>query len=50
MDDLKLYGRKDYELDGLLKAIKTFSDGIGMTFGLDKYAEATFIRGKTGIY
>ena len=46
MDDLKLYWKNDYELDGLLKTIKRFSDDMGMTFGLDICAEATFIRGK----
>ena len=46
MDDLKLYGKNDYELEGLLRTVKTFSDNIGMTFGLDKCAKATFIRGK----
>ena len=46
MDDLKLYGKNDYELEGLLRTVKTFSDGIGMTLGLDKCAKATFIRGK----
>ena len=46
MDDLKLYGKNDYELDGLLKTVKTFSDDIGTTFGLDKCAKETFIRGK----
>ena len=46
MDDLKLYGKKDYELEGLLRTVKTFSDDIGMTFGLEKCAKATFIKGK----
>ena len=46
MDDLILYGKNDQELDGLLKTLNTFSDNIGMTFGLDKCAKATFIRGK----
>ena len=46
MDDLKLYGKNDYEFDGLLKTVKTSSDDIGMTFGLDKCIKATFIRGK----
>ena len=46
MDDLKLYGKNDSELEGLLRTVKTFSDDIGMTFGLDKCAKATFIRGK----
>ena len=46
MGDLKLYGKNDYELEGLLRTVKTFSDDIGMTFGLDKCAKATFIRRK----
>ena len=46
MDDLKLYGKNDYELDGLLKTVKTFSHDIGITFGLDKCAKATFISKK----
>ena len=45
MDDLKLYGKNGKELDGLLCTVKKFSDVIGMEFGLDKYAKATFIRG-----
>ena len=46
MDDLKIYGKNDDELYGLLKTEKTFSDDIGMTFGLHKCAKATFIRRK----
>ena len=46
MDDLKSYGKNDIELDGLLKIVKTFSDDIGIAFGLDKCAKTTFIRGK----
>ena len=46
MDDLKLYGKNDYELEGLLRTVKKFSDDIGMTFGLDKCTRGTFIRGK----
>ena len=38
--------KNDYELEGLLKTVKAFSDDIGITFGLDKCAKATFIRGK----
>ena len=45
-DDLKLHGKSDYELDRLLKTVKTFSDDIGMTFALDKCAKVTFISGK----
>ena len=46
MDDVKLYRKSDYELDGLLKTLNAFSDDVGMTFGLGKCAKATFIRGK----
>ena len=46
MDDLKLYGKNDDEFDGLLKTVKTFSDDLGMTFGLGRCAKTTFIRGK----
>ena len=46
MDDLKLYGKDDEEFDRLLCTVKKFSDDIGMDFGLDKCAKATFIRGR----
>ena len=46
MNDLKLYGKNDKGLDGLLCTVKKFNDDIGMKFGLDKCAKATFIRGR----
>ena len=46
MDGLKLYGKNDHELERLLRTVKTCSDDIEMTFGLDKCAKAKFIRGK----
>ena len=46
MDDLKLYGKNDGELEGLLSTVKMFSDDIDMEFGLDKCAKATLIRGE----
>ena len=46
MDDLKIYAKDDAELEKLLDSAKTFSDEIGMEFGLDKCAKATFKRGK----
>ena len=46
MDDLKLYGKNNKELDRLPCTLKKFSDDIGMEFGLDKRAKATFIRGR----
>ena len=46
MDDLKLYAKNDEELEGLLSTVKQISDDIGMEFGLDKCAKASFIKGK----
>ena len=46
MDDLKLFAKDDKDLEGMLLTVKKFSDDIGMTFGLDKCAKATFKRGK----
>ena len=46
MDDLRTYAKNDSEQKGLLHTVKTFSDDIKMEFGLDKFAKATFKRGK----
>ena len=36
MDDLKLYGRNEEELERLVEVVEVFSRDIGMGFGLDK--------------
>ena len=41
MDDLKLFAKDDNDLEGLLQTMKTFSDDIGMSFGLNKCVKAT---------
>ena len=46
MDELKLFARNDSELRGLLDTVKHVSDDIGMQFGLDNCARATFTTGK----
>ena len=46
VDDLKLYGTSDNELMGLINTMKNVSDDIKMEFGLDKFAKASFKRGK----
>ena len=46
MDDLKLFGKDDNDLEGLLQTVKKFSDDTGMSFGQDKCTEATFKREK----
>ena len=46
MDNLKLYGTNDNQLNGLISTVKKVLDDIQMEFGLDKYVKATFKRGK----
>ena len=46
MDDLKLYSKNEQEQVGELKIVKQFSDNIGMEFGLEKCAKASFMKGK----
>ena len=46
MDGLKAYAMNDEQLKKLLDIIKIFSHDINMEFGLDKYAKATFFKGK----
>ena len=46
MDDLKLYSKNEQEQVGELKIVKQFSDDIGMEFGLEKCAKASFKKGK----
>ena len=46
VDDLKLYASNDNQLDSLISITKTFSDDIGMKFGVDKCNKITIIRGK----
>ena len=46
MDDPKLYGTSDNQLNGLISTVKKVSDDIQMEFGLEKCAKATFKRGK----
>ena len=38
LDDLKLYGRNQREIQSLVTTVKVFSDDICMKFGLDKCA------------
>ena len=46
VDDLKLCGINDNQLNGLISTVKKVSDDIQMEFGLDKCAKVTFKRGK----
>ena len=45
MDDLKLYGRSEQELESLIDVVRVFSGDIGMEFGLDKCAVLVLKQG-----
>lgn len=46
VDDLKLFANNDKNLEKLLDIVKTFSDDIKMSFGLEKCAKVTIEKGK----
>jgi len=46
MDDLKLYGRNDREIESLVHTVWIFSEDIGMQFGIEKCATIKLQRGK----
>ena len=45
MDDLKLYGRSEQELESLTDVVRVFSRDIGIEFGLDKCAVLVLKQG-----
>ena len=45
MDDLKLYGRNEKEINSLVHTIRVFSSDIGMDFGIKKCAMMVMKRG-----
>jgi len=46
MDDLKLIAKSEEELQKQIRRVKNFRDDINMEFGLEKYVNITFKRGK----
>ena len=46
MDDLKLYSKKEREIDSMINTVRIFSEDIGMKFGLEKCARLIVERGK----
>jgi hypothetical protein len=46
VDDLKLLGKSEEELQKQIQTVTTFSDDIHMEFGLDKCAKIVFKKGK----
>ena len=45
MDDIKLYGKSEKELEALVELVRVFSRDIGMEFGLDKCAVLSIRKG-----
>ena len=46
MDDLKLYGKSENEIKGLLSTVEVFSQDIGMEFDVKKCGVIIMNRGK----
>ena len=46
MDDLKLYSSNDNHLRAVLETTQILSNDIGMSFGLEKCAKISIVRGK----
>ena len=46
MDDLKLFGKSDDQIDSLVQILFTFSEDIGMEFGLKKCGVVILKKGK----
>ena len=46
MDDLKLFGKNEREVDSLVSTVKMISEDIGMELGINKCGTATMKRGK----
>ena len=46
MDDMKIFGKSDNEVDSMVKTVQQCSSDIGMEFGIAKCAVITMKRGK----
>ena len=46
MDDLKLYGKSENEIKGLVSTVEVFSQDIRMEFGIEKCVVIIMNRGK----
>ena len=46
MDDLKLYGKSENEIKGLVSTVEVLNQGIGMEFGINKRGVIILNRGK----
>ena len=46
MDDLKMYGQSENEIQKMLKMVQQYSSEVGMEFGIDKCAYYNILRGR----
>ena len=46
MDDIKLFSKNEKELETLIHAVRIYSQGIGMGFGIEKCAMLVMKNGK----
>ena len=46
MDDIKLFAKNEKELETLIHAVRVYSQGIGMEFGMEKCAMLVMKSGK----
>jgi len=46
MDDLKIYASNDKQLETMVNIVKSFSDDIKMSFGIEKCNKLSIVRGK----
>ena len=46
MDDIKLFGKNEIELEILIEAVRTYIQDIGMEFGIEKWAMLIMRSGK----
>lgn len=49
MDDLKLFGRTEREIDSMVETVRLCSSDIGMEFGISKCSVLTMKRGKRAL-
>jgi len=49
MDDLKLFAKSDVQLKTLLQAVNLFSDDVGLSFGIEKWAKLSVSRSKVNL-
>ena len=46
MDDIKLFAKKEKELETLIYVVRIYTQDIGMEFGVEKYAMLVMKSGK----